>query len=143
MLATLLTVVAVSCASPVFAQSVDPGDRTAFLSSVSSTTTTSVVGGVIITVTIAQGTASLERYLRHNAVAARHDITRGAGPIVGDLADAFGVVQVHLPKFGRLLRARRAMLLGLIADDVLSDVSAARFAALVLADVEQAGLTGL
>lgn len=122
------------------AQTVDPSNHAAFLSSVSSTTTTTIVGGIIVTVTISSGSADLERYLRHNAVAVRHDITRGAGAAVEDLADGFGVASEHLAAFGQLLRARRQELLALSDDHVLDADSAAQFAALVIADAQAAGI---
>lgn len=95
-----------------------------------------MVGGVIITVTVSSSTANLERYLRHNAVAVHHDITRGAGPTVDDLADAFGVTQRR--RFGQLLRTRRSELFALMLD--LDEVAARKFATLVSDDVQRAGL---
>lgn len=106
------------------------------MSSVSSTTTTSIVGGVIISVTVSTGRAELERYIRDNRVAVMHDVTRGSGPVIEDLAHLFGVAEVA--RLGMALREHRDDLLALSAH--VDAARAAQFAELVEAAIQRAGL---
>lgn len=135
--ASMLAVLLMPVAS--YAQAVDDANRNAFLTSFTSSTTTTVVGGVILTIVVASGNASLERYLRNNAVALRQDITTGAGDTVEDLADAFSVEPANREEFGKLLRRHRSRLLDL-ADPARLDSERTRgFVELVSREIEKFG----
>ena len=121
------------------AQTTEPQGEALILVSSSSTTTT-IVGGVILTVVLAGKNASLEHYLRDNAVALRHEISNGGGDTVADLADAFGVALDARARFATMLRASRDELLPLL--EGVDAQAARRFVKIVVANGRRAGLSG-
>ncbi len=66
--------------------------------------------GVIITGMGMDGTTA-ENYLRENAVALRHDLRRGAGDTLEDLAYLWGIDRSHYPRFAAIAHERRHKLL--------------------------------
>lgn len=69
----------------------------------------STATGVIITGMGIDGTTA-ENYLRDNALALRHDLHRGAGSTLDDLAYLWGIERRDFPRFARLAHAHRQSL---------------------------------
>lgn len=111
--------------------------------STSTTTTTGIVlsvGPFITTTTVAGaagGSASMEKYLRHNAVALQQDVRLGAGDTVTDLAQLFAVEPQHKAAFGKMLKANKTSLMPLMHTKTLTQKKAGQFIQTILGAMKQ------
>jgi hypothetical protein len=65
-------------------------------------------------------------WVKPHARQLRADLAAGAGPTIDDLAAMAGIRQVHLGRFGRVLRAQRAELLAYLEGETLTPELSAR-----------------
>lgn len=81
-----------------------------FTSSFGLTVVGTTALAVVLTM-VAVDALAAENYLRENAVALRHDLRRGAGPTLEDLAHLWGIPKSHYPRFARQLQEHRHKIL--------------------------------
>ena len=134
----LILVLAVSFASPVFAQEdseVILGIDSGFWSlSTSSTSSTLATGLTIMTVQgFRNSRASADTFVRHNAVALQQDLHLGGGQTTADLAALLGVKDDELLAFQGYLFEHRAELTELLSTPELTEELLTSFWEVVLA----------
>ncbi len=126
--------------SPIWDWSVDLAESAfnELVTKTAPTSTTSAIttGVLVVEILDDERRASLEPYLRENAVAVQQDISLGAGGAVEDLAVFYGVLPSEVAEFGGLLRDCRDELAPLIEPGEVDEASVRAFDRIVSQEIQ-------